>query len=68
MKRAFRQDNCLYNQPQTGEYVAEAVDSQPGAKAARLRMLHRMGLDAEDCPAAEAREHMIQRREREQDK
>ncbi len=37
---------------------------QEGAEAARLRMLQRMGLNGEVGPAAEARELMIQRRER----
>lgn len=37
---------------------------QEGAAAARLRMLQRMGLDAEDGPADNAREAMIRRRKR----
>lgn len=37
---------------------------QSGAEAARLRMLQRMGLDAEDSPAADARAAMIQRQNR----
>ncbi len=37
-----------------------------GAEQARLRMLARMGLDREGGPAADARERMIQRRERQE--
>lgn len=37
---------------------------QGSAETARLRMLARMGLDREGGPAADARERMIQRRER----
>ena len=37
---------------------------QEGAEAARLRMLARMGLTQEDSPAADARDRMIQRRDR----
>ena len=37
---------------------------QEGAEAARLRMPARMGLTQEDSPAADARDRMIQRRER----
>lgn len=37
---------------------------QEGAAAARLRMLQRMGLDVEDGPAADARDRMIQRQNR----
>lgn len=37
---------------------------QDSAETARLRMLSRMGLDVEDSPAADARDRMIQRQNR----
>lgn len=68
-KRAFRHDSRPYTPLRAGEYVTPAearlhlTGQQEGAETARLRILQRMGLDAESDPAADARERMIQRRE-----
>ena len=40
------------------------IGQQFGAEQARLRMLQRMGLDCENGPVADARRHMVERRER----
>lgn len=48
--------------PQTAH--EHLTGQQSGAEAARLRMLSRMGLTKEDGPAADARDRMIQRQNR----
>ncbi len=69
-KRAFHHDSRPYTPLRAGEYttVAEAhqhlTGRQEGAEAARLRMLQRMGLDAENGSAEDARQRMIEKRER----
>lgn len=40
------------------------IGQQSGAEQARLRMLARMGLNQEDGSAADARQRMIEKRER----
>lgn len=71
VKRQFRFDA----RPLSGKLAAYVTPKeayqrlngqQKGAEAARLRMLRRMGIDDEDSPAADARERMIQRRERQE--
>lgn len=61
-RREARADAVKYTTPKDAhEHLA---GQQEGAEAARRRMLARMGLDTESCPAVAARERMIQRRER----
>ena len=69
-KRAFRHDSRPYTPLRAGEYVTPAeahqhlTGQQSGAEVARLRMLQRMGLDAESGSAEDARQRMIEKRER----
>lgn len=73
-KREFRYDSRPYTPLRTGEYVTpeaayqHLTGRQSGAEAARLRMLQRMGLNQEVGPTTDAREAMIQRRERQHEK
>lgn len=46
------------------EAYQRLTGQQEGAAAARKRMLQRMGLDREDGPAADARDRMLQRQNR----
>lgn len=60
-RRETRVDATKYTTPE--DAFRQLTGQQEGAGAARLRMLQRMGLDAESGAAADARERMIQRRE-----
>lgn len=63
MKKVFRTDQQQgYTTPE--EAYTILTGQQEGAEVARLKMLQRMGLDAEAGPAADAREAMIRRRKR----
>lgn len=64
MRRIFRADEQQYTTPE--DAYQRLTGQQSGAEQARLRMLLRIGLDREDGPAADARERMIQRRERQE--
>lgn len=61
-RRETRADAVKYTTPKDAH--RQLIGQQEGAEAARLRMLQRMGLNQEVGPAADARERMIQRRER----
>lgn len=61
-QRETRADAVKYTTPKDAH--RQLTGQQEGAAAARLRMLQRMGLDREDGPAADAREAMIQRQNR----
>ena len=63
MERIFRTDQQYVDAETAHRHL---TGQQEGAEVARLRMLQRMGLDAESGPAADARERMIQRRERQE--
>jgi hypothetical protein len=62
MKKIFRTDQQQYVTPE--EAFRQLVGQEESAEAARLRMLARMGLDDESGPAADARDRMIQRQNR----
>lgn len=61
-QRETRADAVKYTTPKDAH--RQLIGQQEGAAAARLLMLSRLGLDRESGPAADARERMIQRRER----
>ena len=64
MKKNFRRDDQQYVTAEVAQQ--HLTGQQEGAEQARLRMLERMGLSREDSPAADARERMIARRERQE--